>query len=232
MKEELSKSRKDKDLILRKLLKESNGRLKAEENYSQANVALRTAELELAGHAKQMDLEKKSLAKVNREKEALAKNLIEMEESNRQLTLEIKIMEQSSHKANVTIEEIKEANHELQRHIGALEKDRDRCNLEAQELELQVEDYMDEVKMMRHEITDCKKRMLETDAKLRQQSTVFDELRSEKNNLKKSLGQAHEEITGLKDKLKDASVMLDRQKEELVTKEATIQKHEFCQYKP
>lgn len=90
---------------------------------------------------------------------------------------------------------------------------------------------MDEIKMIRLEIADYQKRMIEADAKYRQQMTLFEEVRSERNNYKKNYSLAQEELADLKNKLKNISLQNDKLETLLQDKNDQLQKQEFSESK-
>ena len=92
-----------------------------------------------------------------------------------------------------------------------------------------MEDSKDEEKLLRHEIADNKKTINELEAKLRQQQSMFEEIRSERNSFKKNLSFAQDEINQLKNKFKDAIFEIDKLKEQLASKEEALLKQEFCE---
>lgn len=86
---------------------------------------------------------------------------------------------------------------------------------------------MDEVKMKLLEISDYQKRLVEGEAKFRQQQSLFEDVRSERNAYKKSLTIAQDDIAEFKNKVKTLSTQSDQLKEQLAIKEATLVKQEF-----
>lgn len=89
---------------------------------------------------------------------------------------------------------------------------------------------MDVVKMLRIEIADYQKRVIEADAKYRQHMTLFEEIRSERNTYKKNFSLAQEEITELKNKLKNMSLHNSKLEEQLMIKNNELLKQEFCEF--
>ena len=86
---------------------------------------------------------------------------------------------------------------------------------------------MDEVKMQRLEISDYQRQMAEAEAKLRQQQTLFEDVRTERNAYKKSLAGAQDEIAELKERVRALNAQIDQLKEQLAAKEASLLKQEF-----
>jgi predicted nucleic acid-binding Zn-ribbon protein len=83
------------------------------------------------------------------------------------------------------------------------------------------------LKLKRLEIADYQKRLLEADGKLRQQQTIFDDIRAERNSYKKNLFLVQDEVIDLKNKVKNLNIQVDYVKDQLATKEADLTKQEF-----
>ena len=134
VKEALKKALSEKESLLKKLSKEAGSRTKTEENLARANINLRNCEVEIAGLTRQVELEKKATEKVTREKDSAIKAEGELEELNKQMTVDIRMLQQTYRKAEATIEEMTETLNELRRQVSSLEKERDRSNLECRDL--------------------------------------------------------------------------------------------------
>ncbi|KAK1118822.1 hypothetical protein K0M31_014596 [Melipona bicolor] len=94
-----------------------------------------------------------------------------------------------------------------------------------------MEEYISKVKLKQMEISSCKKRLAEAEAKHRQQQNLFELLRAERNACSKSLTEAHDEIEELRNKLKVLSNQIEQLKEDIVTKEGQLVKEQFSKPK-
>lgn len=90
-----------------------------------------------------------------------------------------------------------------------------------------MEDHVSEAKLRQAEIFDYKKRLAEAETKYRQQQSLFEAVRAERNLYSKSLVETQEEVRDLKSKLKITSQQIEQLKEDIATKEASLIKEEF-----
>ncbi|KAJ8683602.1 hypothetical protein QAD02_019394 [Eretmocerus hayati] len=227
LKEEVGKMRSDKENAYKKLTKEIVMTAKTKENNEQLARNLKSAEFDIETLKKQMELEKKSMEKQNREKEVLMKNFATVEDINKKFGLEIRVYHQTNRKLEATLEEMTESSNDMKRQLKNFEKERDRLLIESQDLAQKVEDYMDEVKLKRLEMTDYQKQLAEAEAKQRQQLSLFEDVRAERNTYKKALSASQEENNELKTKVKNMNLQMSQLEGQLLEKGAALQKQEF-----
>lgn len=91
----------------------------------------------------------------------------------------------------------------------------------------QIENYINEARLKQAEIFDYKKRLAEAETRYRQQQSLFEVVRAERNSYSKSLVEAQEEIRDLRSKLKITSQQVEQLKEDIAAKEASLVKEEF-----
>ncbi|XP_058803801.1 cilia- and flagella-associated protein 58-like [Phymastichus coffea] len=227
LREQLARARAEQEAAGRRLAQERAAATRAEAGRERAAAALRSAELEVASLTKQLQLERKVAEKLGREREAALKSAQGLEDANRKLALEIRVLEQTGRKMERSIEDMAEAAAELQRQATALEKERDRGAVENQQLAQKVEDCMDELKAKRLETTDWQKRLAEAEGRFRRQQSLFEEVRAERNGLKKGLGLAQDELAQARARLKAVGQQLEQAREQLAQREAALTKQEF-----
>lgn len=138
MKEDLAKLKCEKENAQKKLTSEKSASMKVEDNLKRIAANLRSAELEISGLNRQLHSERKTIERLNREKDTAVKNATTLEDMNKQLSLELRVLEQTNRKMEETLEEMTEGSNELRRQIKSLENERDRCTLESKELAMQV----------------------------------------------------------------------------------------------
>lgn len=91
----------------------------------------------------------------------------------------------------------------------------------------QIEGHVSETKLRQAEIFDYKKHLAEAETRHRQQQSLFEAVRAERNLYSKSLVEAQEEVQDLKSKLKITSQQIEQLKEDIATKETSLVKEEF-----
>lgn len=77
------------------------------------------------------------------------------------------------------------------------------------------------------EISDYKKRLEEIEMRYRQQQSLLEVVRAERNLYSKNLIEAQEEVQDLKRKLQITTQQVEQLKEDIATKEANLIKQEF-----
>lgn len=85
-------------------------------------------------------------------------------------------------------EELQDLNEQLKRQkheLATLQTEKERLLAESVDLNNQVQDYIEDVKLKQMEVYDYKKKVAETDAKMKMQMTLFEQVRR-KNDRKKN----------------------------------------------
>ena len=108
--------------------------------------------------------------------------------------------------------------------IDKLEKERDRYINEAGDLTQKCLSATEEVKIREMQIFDMKKKIAESETKLKQQQNLYEAVRSDRNLYSKNLIEAQDEISEMKRKLKIMTHQIDQLKEEITAKEAALMK--------
>lgn len=89
---------------------------------------------------------------------------------------------------------------------------------------------MEQINLKRLELNDCQKQLLEAQAKLRRQQSLFEEVRSERNNFKKNYLTSEADLNEAKNKIKSLNQQLTQLDDRLQAKDAELAKNEFCMY--
>lgn len=132
--DDLTKTRVEKENAQKKLLNERGITGKYKSEVEQMHTSLQRAERDIEIQKKALEQDKKTIDKLNREKDLASKNYTSLEEMNKRLTAEIHVLEQSNRKLEAALEGAANTENELRKQIKYLEKERDRCLSEAQEL--------------------------------------------------------------------------------------------------
>ena len=95
---------------------------------------------------------------------------------------------------------------------------------EASELTQKVLQNMEDVKVREMQIFDFKKKIAESETRLKQQQNLYEACRADRNLYSKNLIEAQDEITEMKRKLKIMSHQIEQLKDEISSKEAQYAK--------
>ncbi|XP_076482723.1 cilia- and flagella-associated protein 58 [Bombus vancouverensis nearcticus] len=231
MREEVSKHKTQKESITKRWQKIEIERSTLEQQLKHTSVKSKNAEHQKIICQKQLVDKQQELEVHIREKNVLARTKENLGDYIRRMQHELTVCEYSrrkiEHELDTSLRDIMDV-HSL---LSAVEKERDKHSLTAQNLAQQVEEYISEVKLKQVEISNYKKRLAEAEAKYRQQQNMFETVRAERNACGKSLTEAHDEIQELKNKLKVLSHQIEQLKEDIVTKESQLIKEEFIRNK-
>ncbi|KAA0722749.1 Cilia- and flagella-associated protein 58 [Triplophysa tibetana] len=172
----------------------------------------------------QTDTDKKAIDELVRERDILNKNTIKAaNETEKQQTL-VKIHEQSKKTLEQEILNYRDEAQKQRKIIYQLEKERDRYINEASDLTKKVLQNIEDIKMKEMQIFEYKKRIAESETKLKQQQNLYEDVRTERNLFSKNLIEAKDQNAEMKRKVKIVNHMFDQLKDEIKTKEVALEK--------
>lgn len=111
---------------------------------------------------------------------------------------------------------------ELIKQTYRLEKDRDKFSLEASKANANLMQMVEEVKLKTNMITELKKEVVEFEGKLKQQQTLYEAVRSDRNLYNKNLIEANDEVAQLRRNFKQASLQIYQLKEDIDNKDQAV----------
>ncbi|CAL7944366.1 unnamed protein product [Xylocopa violacea] len=231
LKNSASRAITDRDAMAKRLQKIENERTALEQQLKNTVARVHTAEHQRMMHQKQLMDKQQEMEITLREKNILARSKETLGDQIKRLNHELVVCEYSRKKIEYELDSSMQDVIELQKQLDAMEKERDKHNLTAQQLAQQVENYISQSKLRQVEISNYKKRLAEADVRYRQQQNLFEAIRAERNTCGKSLAEAQDEIQELKNKLKVLTHQIEQLKEDIVTKEGQLIKEEFLRSK-
>ncbi|XP_068404010.1 cilia- and flagella-associated protein 58 [Eschrichtius robustus] len=181
-------------------------------------------EREVEASKKQAELDKKAMDELLRERDLLNKNMLKaVSATQKQIDL-VKLHEQAKRNLEEEIQNYKEEAQKQRKIIFQLEKERDRYISEASDLTEKVLMNMEGIKVREMQIFDYRKKIAESETKLKQQQNLYEAVRSDRNLYSKNLVEAQDEITEMNRKLKIMTHQVDQLKEEISAKESALVK--------
>ncbi|KAB0395313.1 hypothetical protein E2I00_015904 [Balaenoptera physalus] len=187
-------------------------------------------EREVEASKKQAELDKKAMDELLRERDLLNKNMLKaVSATQKQIDL-VKLHEQAKRNLEEEIQNYKEEAQKQRKIIFQLEKERDRYINEASDLTQKVSHSsmvlmnMEGIKVREMQIFDYRKKIAESETKLKQQQNLYEAVRSDRNLYSKNLVEAQDEITEMNRKLKIMTHQVDQLKEEISAKESALVK--------
>ncbi|XP_023653651.1 cilia- and flagella-associated protein 58 [Paramormyrops kingsleyae] len=222
MRQEISKLMKMREALQRRVRQAEEQKLDIEQQRETLKNQITGLEKEMESAKKQLEIDKKAMDELVRERDILNKNMIKATNATeRQLSL-VKVHEQSKKNLNQEIVNYREEAQKQRKIIYQLEKERDRYINEASDLTQKVLQNMEDIKVREMQIFDYKKKIAEAETKLKQQQNLYEAVRSDKNLYSKTLLEAQDEITEMKQKLKTMNHQMDQLKEEITGKESAL----------
>ena len=100
-----------------------------------------------------------------------------------------------------------------------LEKEREKFGAEASDANAKFASALEEVKLREMTILDLQKKIAEGDAKLKQQQSLYEAVRSDRNLYSKLLIESQDEIAEMKRKFKIMNHQIEQLKEEIQAKD-------------
>ncbi|XP_040848434.1 cilia- and flagella-associated protein 58 [Ochotona curzoniae] len=224
MRLDIAKLNKIREQIHKKLHQIEDQKAEVEQNKETLKNQILGLERELETSKKQAELDKKALDELLRERDILNKNMLKaVSATQKQIDL-VKLHEQAKRNLEEEIQNYKNEAQKQRKIIFQLEKERDRYINEASDLTQKVLMNMEDIKIREMQIFDYRKKIAESETKLKQQQNLYEAVRSDRNLYSKNLVEAQDEITEMKRKLKIMTHQVDQLKEEISAKDSALAK--------
>ncbi|XP_057188652.1 cilia- and flagella-associated protein 58 isoform X2 [Triplophysa rosa] len=224
LKQEVAKLTKLREGVQRRLRQMEEQKVEVEKQRDTLKNQITGLEREMENSKNQTDTDKKAIDELVRERDILNKNTIKAaNETEKQQTL-VKIHEQSKKTLEQEILNYRDEAQKQRKIIYQLEKERDRYINEASDLTKKVLQNIEDIKMKEMQIFEYKKRIAESETKLKQQQNLYEDVRTERNLFSKNLIEAKDHNAEMKRKVKIVNHMFDQLKDEIKTKEVALEK--------
>ncbi|XP_038153745.1 cilia- and flagella-associated protein 58 [Cyprinodon tularosa] len=179
-------------------------------------------EKELESSKKQVEIDKKAKEELIRERDTLHKNMTKALHSAEKQQNLLKLLEQDKRTLENEISGYRQEAQKQRKIIQQLEKERDRYVNESSGLMQKVQQKITAVEGKEMEIFDLRKKVTESEAKVKQQENQLESVVTERNLYSRNLIECQEEITEMKRKLKTMNNHAARLKEEIIGKEQAL----------
>ncbi|KAJ3067383.1 hypothetical protein HDU98_009382 [Podochytrium sp. JEL0797] len=173
---------------------------------------------------KQIESNVKEIESLGRERDIAQKNFVRATGATQKQHNSIKLADQTKRNLEQEISNFKEEAAKMRKIIYSLEKDRDRHINEASKISVELCSKDEDVKIKDIMLYDARKKMDELERKLKEQQTLYENVRADRNLYSKNLIEAQDEINEMKRKLKIMSHQIEQLKEEIGNKEAALAK--------
>ncbi|XP_012294733.1 cilia- and flagella-associated protein 58 isoform X1 [Aotus nancymaae] len=224
MRLDIGKLNKIREQIRKKLHHTEDQKAEVEQHKETLKNQIVGLEREVEASKKQAELDRKAMDELLRERDILNKNMFKaVNATQKQIDL-VKLHEQAKRNLEEEIQNYKEEAQKQRKIIFHLEKERDRYINQASDLTQKVLMNMEDIKVRETQIFDYRKKIAESEIKLKQQQNLYEAVRSDRNLYSKNLVEARDEITEMKRKLKIMTHQVDQLKEEISAKESALVK--------
>ena len=151
--------------------------------------------------------------------------------SNQKQLDQVKVHENTRRNLELEISGYKAEAHKQRKQLFLLEKDGEKYGAEAAEATSKYSQALEEVKVREMSIIQLQKRIAEGETKLKQQQTLYEAVRSDRNLYSKNLIESQDEIAEMKRKFKIMNHQIEQLKEEIQAKDQNLVREHFDRMK-
>ncbi|XP_037091261.1 cilia- and flagella-associated protein 58-like [Pollicipes pollicipes] len=226
LRQDVSRLMKLRDSLQRKLRTTEEQKAGVQADQEAVTVALHRLERDLETNARQMEADKKAMDDLRYERELLKKGLLKAQDVSLKQQNLMKLHDQARKTLEAETSALKRSSTKQKFVISQLEKERDKYISESAALTQKVLVLMEEIKIKELEMFDYKKKMSEAESKLKQQQSLYEAVRSDRNLYSKNLIESQDEVLEMNKKLKMVNHQIYQLKEETNTREALLIKEQ------
>ncbi|KAG9390827.1 Chromosome partition protein Smc [Carpediemonas membranifera] len=217
-------SRVNKELATTKLLIQRAEKDKAD--LEKRREALRSdvvgLERDLKMTTRDADKQKQQADVLARERELLNKNVRQADAATSKQAELVKIAENQAANLDQEISAYKNEAQKQRKMIFVLEQERELNNKKATEANQKYLQALEEVKVRENTIQDLQKKIAEAEKKLKQQQTLYEAVRADRNLYSKNLIESQDEVSEMKRKFKIMNHQIEQLKEEIKAKDSAL----------
>eukprot|EP00742_Colponemidia_sp_Colp-10_P001279 GILJ01001378.1.p1 GENE.GILJ01001378.1~~GILJ01001378.1.p1 ORF type:complete len:869 (-),score=252.53 GILJ01001378.1:154-2760(-) len=227
IKQELMRVTKMREAVLKKVgqLEEEKKELETSRDMLRGDITAINREIET--QRKQAEADRKQIEDLLREKDLLNKNVVKADERTKRQVDLVKVHENTKKNLENEIQGYKGESQKMRKMIYQLEKDREKYGIEASQANAKYYQALEEVKLKDNQLSELQKKIVEAEAKLKQQQNLYEAVRSDRNLYSKNLIESQDEIAEMKRKFKIMNHQIEQLKEEISAKDHALVKEHF-----
>ncbi|KAI9098847.1 hypothetical protein DFS34DRAFT_92447 [Phlyctochytrium arcticum] len=226
-KEEVRSVVRVRDALQKRIKLVEDGKLEAEVERDQLKGTTHALSHDLETARRSLDQFHKNLDTLTRERDIALKNVTKATaQTTKQVTV-VKLADQTKRNLEQEIAGYKDEAAKMRKLIYTLEKDRDRWINEGGKIRLELAAKEEEGKIGEMLLFDCRKKITELERKLKEQQSLYENVRADRNLYSKNLVESQDEITEMRRKLKIMTHQIEQLKEEIANKEGALVKEHF-----
>lgn len=210
---DVAKAGKARDAAMAKVRQLERAKAEADKKNEMINREKATVEREMEGISVDLRMAGKKQEDMARERDVLSKQKANAETLASKRLDEAKVVEGAKRSLESEIDGFKMDAQRMAMNLSSLEKSRAQFQREAEDATQKYLQALEEVKTREMAVMDLQKKVLEGEARLKQQQNLYEAVRSDRNLYSKNLIEAQDEIQELKRKMKVTNHQIDQLKE-------------------
>eukprot|EP00053_Salpingoeca_punica_P007868 m.71478 g.71478 ORF g.71478 m.71478 type:complete len:880 (-) comp14366_c0_seq1:171-2810(-) len=222
LKHEAARIQKMNDAICHKIKLSEDRRMEAENKRDELASDVSSLERELAVMRKQVETDRKLLDDLTRTRDVISKKMLQAGKETEVQEALVMMHEATKKHLEQELSRYRDDAQRMRQQMSQLEKERDRYSSEAAAHQARCVQALEEVKLAESHIFENKKLIADAELKLKQQQSLFEAVRNDRNLYSKNLIEAQDEINEMKRKLKIMNHQIDQLKEEVTAKEGAL----------
>ncbi|KAK7161348.1 hypothetical protein R3I94_004128 [Phoxinus phoxinus] len=224
LKQEISKLTKMREVVQRRFQQMQEQKVEVENQRETLRNQIIGLDREMEAAKNQMDMDKKAIDELVRERGILNKNMIKAANETDEQQNNLKQHEQSKKNLEQEILNYRDEAQKQRKIIFQLEKERDRYINEASEFKKKVLESMEDNKRKEIQIFEYDKTITEAETKLKQQQNLYEDVRTERDVYSKNLIEAKDLNAEMKRKVKNMNREFEQLKDDITIKEVALDK--------
>ncbi|KAJ3004461.1 hypothetical protein HKX48_001205, partial [Thoreauomyces humboldtii] len=232
--EELTKNKEEyrgvtrvRDTLQKRIKAVEEAKLEAEVERDQLKGSNHALSQDLEAARRNLDTTHKQVDSLTRERDIAQKNFVKATGTTQKQITVVKLADQTKRNLEQEIMGHKDEATKMRKLIYSLEKDRDRHINEAGKARLELVATEENVKIGEMMLFDSRKKIGELEKKLKEQQSLYENVRADRNLYSKNLVESQDEITEMKRKVKIMGHQIEQLKEEIASKEGALVKEHF-----
>ncbi|KAJ3138154.1 hypothetical protein HK100_000087 [Physocladia obscura] len=223
---EVKKVNKMKETLVKKNKLLEDQKVEAEIERKSLRAESQAKLIEIDKTKRSIDNTKKNVDDLVREHDILENNRLKSQDETSKNVDATVLLRQNCRNIEVELgRENKDIAHQLTE-IKHLEEERDRCIKEAERLQTLCVDGMQKIKQKETEIFEFKRKMIQSETKLKHKQNLYEAVQSDRNLHAKHLIESQSEISEMKRRLKVMNYQINGYKQDLTAKYESLAKEE------
>jgi chromosome segregation ATPase len=171
---------------------------------------------------KNTEMDQKSIENMKRERDMVMKSVLRAKDSVKVQDEQIVTQKNNQKKIKNEISGYTKENSRMTQMVYQLQKEKERYGIEKSQAYAKYRQCLEEVKLCNSVIAELQKKNVDVEAKIKQQLSLYEAVRSDRNLYSKNLIESHDEIEELEKKKKIMKHNIDQLKEEITMKDREL----------